>query len=116
MCATAPPATCSETPHPTGWLAQGHSRSGTTEPEAARELTLAAAEIGRNDWAAPEPVTGIFSGRADAGTSSQEAIMKRIHHEDFTFYDHEQTSRRIPERDEREARDESRARDRKSTV
>ena len=36
--------------------------------------------------------------------------MKRIHHEDFTFYDHEQTSRRIPERDEREARDESRAR------
>ena len=92
------------------WKRREAGNTGDLKPEAARELTLAAAEIGRNDWAAPEPVTGIFSGRADAGTSSQEAIMKRIHHEDFTFYDHEQTSRRIPERDEREARDESRAR------
>ena len=34
----------------------------------------------------------------------------KIKHEDFTFHDHQQTSQRIPERDEREARHEDRAR------
>ena len=34
----------------------------------------------------------------------------KIRHEDFTFHDHQQTSQRIPERDEREARHEDRAR------
>ncbi len=34
----------------------------------------------------------------------------KIKHDDFTFHDHQSTSQRIPERDEREARHEDRAR------
>jgi hypothetical protein len=51
--------TCSETPHPTGC-----SRVGTAEVEmhhetrSPRRAHASRVEIGRNDWAAPEPVTG----------------------------------------------------------
>ena len=45
-----------------GMLAFGHSRSGI---DASQQGTLRSerfgVEIGRNDWAAPEPVTGWMS-------------------------------------------------------
>jgi hypothetical protein len=86
MCAAGNPSTCSETPPPTGGLALGHSRSGSaflscsSSGQDARFSTLQrgfdartkpvnpkssersrfATQTGRNDWAAPEPVTGTF--------------------------------------------------------
>ena len=87
MCVAGRPASCSETPPPTGGLARGHSRSGSLQvvfvqlartPEfhsgyagstpahgtnnpKSRRRSRRATQTGRNDWAAPEPVTGIFS-------------------------------------------------------
>jgi hypothetical protein len=63
VCAAAgcvrPSASCSETPPPTGRLAPGHSRSGrpAMNPKS-RVRSRRAMQTGRNDWAAPEPVTG----------------------------------------------------------
>ena len=97
------PASCSETPHPTGWLARGHSRSGSSSRvrlagQDARSWTLhrgfrsrtrrqnpksrvrsrRATQTGRNDWAAPEPVTGIFlTGQARLGVAVSSAGLSR---------------------------------------
>lgn len=83
MCATLGQVTCSETPHPTGcsrlgtaevesmsrsssWRRTPGVQSGDagSEPHAMPEQpgtptsSRSGVEIGRNDWAAPEPVTG----------------------------------------------------------
>lgn len=50
-------ALCSETPTPDEALACGHSRSGILN-KSLRGAHASQVEIGRNDWAAPEPVTG----------------------------------------------------------
>ena len=52
------PALCSETPTSDETLACGHSRSEIRLNRSLHGAHASQAEIGRNDWAAPEPVTG----------------------------------------------------------
>jgi hypothetical protein len=65
MCAAGTPASCSES---TLWrrsaLASEHNRDEMTSPfKSPRRAHASRVEIGRNDWAAPEPVTGPFMPR-----------------------------------------------------
>lgn len=66
MCAAGTPASCSETAlwRPGAALALEHNRDGIswTSTTSLRRAHASRAEIGRNDWAAPEPVTGISWG------------------------------------------------------
>ncbi len=70
MCAVLGQATCSETPHPTGCSRMGttevdrHGPRGSTVKGTLVAFAPSGVEIGRNDWAAPEPVTG-WMGRMD---------------------------------------------------
>ena len=117
MCAAGHPASCSETPPPTGGLARGHSRSGSLQVvfvqlartpgfhsgyagsnpahgannPKSRRRSRHATQTGRNDWAAPEPVTGVFcmaslTQRKSARLSS-ELSRVRVPHEAPVFLD-----------------------------
>lgn len=65
MCAAGTPASCSETAlwWPGAALALEHNRDEISwTSKQASSSSRFEAEIGRNDWAAPEPVTGTFMG------------------------------------------------------
>jgi hypothetical protein len=65
MCAAGTPASCSESAlwRISSALALEHNRDEISwTPKQASSSSRFEAEIGRNDWAAPEPVTGTFMG------------------------------------------------------
>ena len=96
-----------------GMLAFGHSRSGCvlqiTEEGNPRCACAWGAEIGRNDWAAPEPVTGWnFCAASQRQRHDHQpprrCDMKPIKEDDVCFRGHEQTTQGLAIRDASQAR------------